>query len=48
MESNNAILIGQGRPQSERLIVLHDLAVPQMQTMDSLNMSSLSRIGMDK
>ncbi|MCH5256557.1 MAG: KilA-N domain-containing protein [Lachnospiraceae bacterium] len=45
MESYNAILIEQGKLQPERLIALHDLAVTQMQTMDSLNMSSLPQIG---
>ena len=48
MESYNAILIEQGKSQPERLIALHDLAVRQMQTMDSLNTSGLPRIGTDK
>lgn len=48
MESYNAILIEQGKPQSERLILLHDLAVRQMQTMSSLNTSRLPQMGTDK
>ena len=48
MESCNAILIGQGKPQSERLILLHDLAVRQMQTMSSLNTSRLPQMGTDE
>ena len=45
MESYNSILIEQGKPQSERLIALHDLAVRQLQTIDSLNTSGLPQIG---
>ena len=44
MESYNAILIEQGKSQSERLIALHDLAVRQLQTMESLNTSGLPQI----
>jgi hypothetical protein len=44
MESYNAVLIEQGKIQSERLVLLHELAVRQMQTMASLNMSSLPRL----
>lgn len=33
MESYNAILIEQGKPQQERLTVLHNLAVKQLQTL---------------
>lgn len=44
MESYNAILIEQGKPQSERLALLHDLAVKQMQTMASLEMSGLPQL----
>ena len=48
MESYNAILIEQGKSQSERLILLHDLAVRQMQTMSSLNASRLPQMGTDE
>ena len=48
MESYNAILIEQGKKQSERLILLRELAMRQMQTMESLNTSGLPQIGTDK
>ncbi len=37
MESYNAVLIEQGKTQSERLILLHDLAVRQLKTMEKLS-----------
>lgn len=44
MESYNAVLIEQGKPQSERLVLLHDLTVKQMQTMASLEVSGLPQL----
>lgn len=44
MESYNAILIEQGKRQSERLVILHDLAVKQLQTLVALNTSKLPQI----
>lgn len=44
MESYNAVLIEQGKPQSERLILLRKLAVRQMQTMESLNLAGLPQM----
>lgn len=44
MESYNAVLIEQGKMQSERLVLLHDLAIKQMQTLESLSKSSLPQI----
>lgn len=44
MESYNAILIEQGKMQSERLMLLHDLAIKQMQTLESLSKISLPQI----
>ncbi|MFT4106111.1 MAG: KilA-N domain-containing protein [Lacrimispora sp.] len=44
IESYNAILIEQGKRQSERLVVLHDLVVRQLQTMAALNTSRLPHI----
>ncbi len=41
MESYNAILIEQGKSQSERLILLHALAVQQMNVMDKLSIANL-------
>lgn len=45
MESYNAILIEQGKEQSERLILLRELAMRQMQTMESVNTSRLPQGG---
>ena len=44
MESYNAILIEQGKTQSQRLVLLHDLAVKQLQTMESLNVQHFPQI----
>ena len=41
MESYNAVLIEQGKPQSERLVLLHALAVQQMRTLSKITMSNL-------
>lgn len=44
MESYNAVLIEQGKKQSERLEALHDLAVKKLQTIGTLNFSGLPQI----
>lgn len=44
MESYNAILIEQGKTQPERLVLLHDLAVKQMETMQALSMGGLPQL----
>ena len=44
MESYNAVLIEQGKTQSERLVLLRDLAVKQMKTMESLTTTGLDRL----
>lgn len=44
MESYNAILIKQGKTQAERMQLLHELAVQQMTTLSSLNVSNLPGI----
>ena len=41
MESYNAILIEQGKPQSERLILLRNLAIRQMDTLAGINLSAV-------
>ena len=41
MESYNAILIEQGKPQSERLVLLRQLVVKQMQTLEYVNNEGL-------
>ncbi|MBZ4670819.1 MAG: hypothetical protein PWQ76_1010 [Clostridiales bacterium] len=44
MESYNAILIEQGKSQAERLVILHDLAVKQLQTLIEMNRKILPQI----
>ena len=44
MESYNAILISQGHTQAERMVLLHDMAVQQMHTLASLELSNLPQI----
>ena len=44
MESYNAILIEQGKTQSERLILLRNLAIRQMDTLASINLSAVSAL----
>ena len=44
MESYNAILIEQGKSQSERLIMLRNLAIKQMDTLSSINLSAVSTL----
>ena len=41
MESYNAILIEQGKSQAERLVILRDMAVAQLKTISSLDMTGL-------
>ena len=48
MESYNAILIEQGKTQSERLVLLHDLAVKQLQTMKTLSIRHLPKLTNNK
>ena len=44
LESYNAILIEQGKSQSERLILLRNLAIRQMDTLVSINLSAVSTL----
>ena len=44
MESYNAILIGQDKKMSERLVLLRELAVKQMKTLSLVSMDSLKRL----
>lgn len=44
MESYNAILIKQGKIQADRMHLLHELAVQQMTTLSSLELSNLPGI----
>lgn len=45
MESYNAILIKQGKTQAERMQLLHELAVQQMTTLNTLEINNLPKIG---
>ncbi|MBO4458091.1 MAG: KilA-N domain-containing protein [Butyrivibrio sp.] len=44
MESYNAILIGQGKTMSERIVLLRELAVKQMETLSMVNMDGLKHL----
>lgn len=44
LESYNAILINQGKTQEERMKSLRQVAVQQLQTLDSLNLSGLPKL----
>ena len=44
MESYNAILIEQGKSQSEILVLLRNLAIKQMDTLASINLSAVSTL----
>ena len=44
MESYNAVLIGQDKKMSERLVLLRELAVKQMETLSLVSMDSLKRL----
>ncbi len=44
LESYNAVLIEQGKTESERVVALRDLAVRQMQSLQALNLGSLPRL----
>lgn len=45
MESYNAILIEQGKKQSDRLVILRELAVKQLNTLNLLSNSNVPRLG---
>lgn len=44
MESYNAILIEQGKPQSERLVLLRQMVVRQLQTLTALSEEALPKL----
>ena len=44
LESYNAVLIGHGKTQGERLRLLRELAIQQLDTLSRLSMDSLPRI----
>ena len=44
MESYNAILIGQGKSMSERIVLLRELAVKQMETLSMVSMDGIKQL----
>ena len=44
MESYNAILIEQGRSQSERLVLIRDLAMKQFKTLSSIKEPTILKL----
>ena len=44
MESYNAILIGQGKTMSERIVLLRELAVKQMETLSMVSMDGIKQL----
>lgn len=44
MESYNAILIEQGKAMSERLVLLRELALKQMETLSAVSMDAVKRL----
>ena len=44
MESYNAILIGQGKTMSERIVLLRELAVKQMETLSLASMDNIKQL----
>ena len=43
MENYNAIMIDQGKPQSERIVALHEIAVKQLETLSKLSIENLPK-----
>lgn len=44
MESYNAILIEQGKPQSERLQLLNKLAIRQLEKIEEINVDTIKKL----
>ncbi len=44
MESYNAILIGQGKPQSERILLLNQLAIRQLKAIQVLDRNTIKKL----
>ena len=45
LESYNAVLINQGKNQKERMELLWQLAVQQLQTLESVSLNNLPGLG---
>ena len=47
LESYNAVLINQGKKQKERMELLRQLAVQQLQTLEAVSLNNLPKLGED-
>lgn len=47
LESYNAVLIHQGKKQKERMELLRQLAVQQLQTLETVSLNNLPKLGVD-
>ena len=47
LESYNAVLINQRKSQKERMELLRQLAVQQLQTLETINSNNLPKLGME-
>ncbi len=47
LESYNAVLINQGKSQKERMELLRQLAVQQLQTLETVSLDNLSKLGIE-
>lgn len=47
LESYNAVLIHQGKKQKERMELLLQLAVQQLQTLETVSLNNLPKLGAD-
>lgn len=43
MENYNAIMIDEGKPQSKRIVALHEMAVKQLETLSKLSIENLPK-----
>lgn len=46
--SYNAVLINQGKNQKERMGLLRQLAIQQLQTLEAVSLQNLPKLGIDK
>ena len=47
LESYNAVLINQGKNQKERMELLRQLAVQQLQTLETVSFNNLPKLAVD-
>ncbi len=45
LESYNAVLISQGKSQKERMELLRQLAVQQLQTLETVSLTNVPKLG---